>query len=189
MEINTEKALFLDLELTCWEDMPPTGQKKEIIQIGIVEVNNKNLNISREFNFYIRPENSIISSYCTNLTGITPEIISSSGRRFTDVIRTIIKEVSPNKKFCYAWGNDSESIENACIEKMISNPFRNNFIDLGSIFKSTFAISKNLSLPTALEFVNLKFEGTQHNALTDARNTARLYIEMIQRTRLYKKEN
>ncbi len=184
---TSERSLYIDLELTCWENvLPPTGEKNEIIQIGLVEVDNSNLSIRREKNIYVKPIHSSISEYCTNLTGIKKSDISSKGRPLNEALSTIQKEFGPNSKMCFAWGKDNDAINDACIEMMIRNPFQESMIDLGLIFRSTFDIKQNLSLPAALEFLNLKFEGKQHDALVDAKNTAILHIEMIRRAREYK---
>lgn len=73
---TTNQILIVDLEATCWEnDRIPTGQKVDIIEIGICELNITTQAISKKQGIYVIPERSKISKFCTDLTGITPQLI------------------------------------------------------------------------------------------------------------------
>lgn len=73
---TTNTILIIDLEATCWEnDRIPHGQKVDIIEIGICELNRTTKAISNKQSIYVIPERSKINKFCTELTGITPKMI------------------------------------------------------------------------------------------------------------------
>jgi len=49
------RALYIDLESTCWNRMPPPGMTPEIIEIGIVELDLIGLRITQEAAYFVRP--------------------------------------------------------------------------------------------------------------------------------------
>jgi len=177
------RSLYIDLELSCWLGHPPDGLDNNIIQIGLVEADLITLSISRRKAYYIKPAQFEISKYCTELTGITHQHIIKYGRPLTEVMTSIQNEYGPKNKMCFAWGNDNNSIQNECLQNNIANPFGRTIIDLGTLFRGTFLMKNRMKLKDALTFLGLPFEGTAHDALVDAENTAKLHLEMIRRLR------
>jgi inhibitor of KinA sporulation pathway (predicted exonuclease) len=178
---NTEKVLYLDLELSCWYGSPPINQTNEIIQIGIVEADLKKIKIIQQDRYYVLCQ-SEISDYCTELTGITKSDIINQGQTLQKVISLILKKYSPKRKAIFAWGNDAQFLQKQCMEYAIPNIFE-NVIDFGMYFKQSIGTNKNYSLPDALSQYNLAFEGKRHDGLIDAYNLARLHLEMIKKLR------
>jgi len=173
----------MDLEMTCWDGDPPPGMWREIIQIGIVEVNTETLRIGREAVYYVRPCHSTVSDYCTALTGITQATVKRHGRAFKEVMETIAKKFGFRSKACFTWGDDEAAIEAACAaaEEVLS-PF--HLIDLGFLFRLELGFRYAISLLDGFRLLNQEFQGIQHDALTDARNTARLHIAMLRQRRI-----
>lgn len=155
----------------------------EVIQLGVAEVNWNDLKITRTMRFYIRPHRPWeISNYCTELTGITHEQITKLGRPYNEVAATLVKEWGPKSKMIYSWGNDEDCLSRTAAALNIQNPWGRMF-DLGLAFRSSFVMKSNISLENALAYLGLEFEGKPHDALVDAKNTARLHIEMVRRLR------
>lgn len=187
MSPNHLRVLVLDLEMQCWLGPPPEGLANDIIQIGIVELDLEALAPCRERCLYIRPQRCEISPFCTELTGITPEIIRKHGRRFGEALNTIIKEFGPGNKLCLTWGKDRRAIERACLEAEVLNPF--DFVDLSSFYAAAQGAKRNVSIEDALKSYGLSFVGRAHDALVDARNTGEVYLEMLRRFRDYEGES
>lgn len=90
---TTDEIVIIDLEATCWEnDRIPAGQKTDIIEIGICELNRTTQEISKKQSIYVIPERSEINKFCTNLTGITPQLIEEKGIYFEEACEKIKDE-------------------------------------------------------------------------------------------------
>lgn len=177
------KIQFLDCEMLCWENgSNPQGQTKHIIQIGIVEVETETLKITRSKSYFIRPQSKHfeVSSYCTELTGITRSKIIDEGHYFPEVMRTIKKEFAPQTKITYAWGSDFDPIAEHCAKYVCPNPWvTNGIFDFGVIWRCVYNQKHKLPLAEALHSVGLKFRGRAHNAENDANALADLHNEMV----------
>jgi inhibitor of KinA sporulation pathway (predicted exonuclease) len=181
--IRRDRALYLDLEMTCWEDgVVPEGFYAEIIQIGIVEVDTVSLKLTREGSYYVQPTVSPVSEYCTQLTGITQRHVDRQGRPFYEVLNSIERKYGPKNKACFVWGDDQKAIEMTCDADEIVSPFA-HFMNLSLIFGIEMGVKESKSLPDALTQMHDFFTGRQHDALVDAKNTANLHIAMMRRMR------
>jgi len=174
-----QAALYLDLELNCPERFRPGDANPEIIEIGIVELDIASLRIVRERDYLVRPHRDI-SRRCTKITGLTNEDFKDA-KPFTDVLAEICAAL-PCKATSIAWGEDGHILTRACRQHHVRMPFR-RFIDLSQIVRQTLLFENQLSLRAALEFLGLEFDGCAHMALADARNTARLHVEIMRRLR------
>jgi inhibitor of KinA sporulation pathway (predicted exonuclease) len=176
MPLRKDRTLYLDLELTCDEGPQDPRRVPDIIQIGIAEVDTHELEFTREANYYVRTAQPV-TSYCTKLTGITPELLKREGRPPLEVLNSLKKKFGPASKVTYAWGDDAAALKSACTLHGVDYFF--NFVNLSTEFGILSGQKESLSLPAALSTLNTVFVGTPHNALDDARNTARLHIEMM----------
>ena len=174
------RMLFVDVELTCWDGAPPDGEAPELIACGIVDLKTDDLEIRREKLFLIRPARSTISPFCSTLTGITPKE-AAAAPPLTEVARTIRKSFGQSD-WC-AWGRDDELIGAGCAEVGVDPPFPGGFHDLAAQVRGLLGLTYRLGLDEALQRFGLDWEGPAHDALSDARNLARLYMEIARRLR------
>jgi len=131
--LRRDRLLAVDLELTCWEDgFHPAGQRCEIIQMGIAEIDTKTLSVSRVGDVICRPVASEISLFCARLTGLTPELVKARGIHFRDACNRIRKIFGTRNKTWLAWGRDDAAIARECALKKADNPMSDGFIDLAS---------------------------------------------------------
>ena len=72
MARSLDMILVIDVESTCWEGSPPPGQSSEIIEIGLCPVDLKTLTRLEKRSILIKPIQSEISDFCTELTTLTP---------------------------------------------------------------------------------------------------------------------
>jgi inhibitor of KinA sporulation pathway (predicted exonuclease) len=175
------RALYIDVEMTCWKGPPPAGMKQEIIEIGITEMDLQSLSIVREKAYFVRPRRWEISALCTKLTGITGDDIRTA-RPFPEVLSALIDEFDPSKAMCCTWGNDDALIAATCQAHRLTSPLR-HLVDLTHLFSRLFLIKQQVNLAKAIEILGLGFDGTPHSALADARNTARVHAAIIRRMR------
>jgi inhibitor of KinA sporulation pathway (predicted exonuclease) len=174
------RMLFVDVELTCWDGDPPPGEVPELIAFGIVDLKTDELAIRREKLFLVRPHASVISPFCTTLTGITPKE-ADAAPPLPEVVRTIRKTFGQSD-WC-AWGRDDVLIREASERANAELPFLGCFHDLAAQVRGLLGLTYRLGLDEALERFELDWEGPPHDALADAKNLARLFIALAQRLR------
>jgi len=179
--IRGRKTLvFLDLE--------GTQSSAEMIEIGAYIVRLRNdgsiKKIDKGFKSYIKAH-SKIGPIVTKLTGITEGKLQKEGRDFLDVWNDFRKYISKYYKECVfvAFGNNDIRIINQTLlhnegaSRDLASHISHNFFDLQSfIFRYVKDPNGNpYSLVNYLKIFNVPFEGTAHDALSDAYNLIKLY--------------
>lgn len=180
LQLRNGKALLIDLEMTCWEGgVVPPGMRREVLEIGLVEIDTKEMVIAREGSWLVRPIASEVTPYCSALTGITPEEVARDGRPLREVLRTIANEFGPARKSLLAWGDDWSPIEIDCRHQDCQNPFpRDAFLNVGHVASLLWSGSGRLGLDDARVALGKPDVPGRHRALPDARATAEVVIEM-----------
>lgn len=174
------RILCIDVEMTCWEGAPPPGEVSEMIALGIVDLRTDDLEIKRAQQFLIRPQFSTVSPFCSILTGITPKE-AEAAPPLAEVLATVRKSFGQGD-WC-AWGRDDEMIRDSCGRAGVAFPFPGLFHDVSAQVRLLLGLTYRPGLDEALARLNLDFEGPAHDALADARNLARLYMEVARRLR------
>lgn len=175
LRLRTDVALILDVESTCWDGPPPPGMQPEIIEIGVAELDMRDLVILRDASYLVRPVRSEVSDYCTALTGHTADSLRRAGRPIGEVFRTFSKNFGPSRKVMMAWGDDWMDLARDAELTGVANPFpREGFLNIGQMSTLMSGSRTRLGLAAALEAAGLSFEGQQHRGIVDARNTALL---------------
>lgn len=178
---NFRRVIYLDLEWTCWDGPVPGGRYPEIIEIGVVELDCRSLEITREAGYLVRPRHLDISPECTRITGLTAEDLKHAAR-FAEVFAQLDNEFEPKGKLCGTWGNDAEIFAQACRKHGLRSPIR-NVVDVSQVFWRLFLQRQQPSLASAVKALGISSDGAAHMALADARNTALVHAEMVRRIR------
>jgi inhibitor of KinA sporulation pathway (predicted exonuclease) len=95
--------MVVDLEATCWETHnPPTGQYKEIIEIGwaLINLEASPPTIEQNGTYLVKPTRSKVSAFCTELTSITPRLLNQEGMTLKEAYDKLQEE---NKSKSYSW--------------------------------------------------------------------------------------
>ena len=155
--------------------------KMEIIQIGAIVLDEEYKEIG-SFSTLVKPQyNSIIESAYQQLTGISTYMVKNAPifvdalNAFFDWIKGLNDEIS-----VYAWSeNDLDQIYNeSYLKEYEFSEYEENIIqnwyDFQEEFEEKLNFNYQVSLADALYQVGISFEGQQHNALYDAKNTAHL---------------
>lgn len=185
------KKVFLDLEFTNVTDKEfYENLHYEIIEVGAAIID-ENLNIIKEFRELVKPQHSRISRYVTRLTGIDDEKVSNA-YNFTKVMDLFLEWVENNGETeIYSWSitdklqlmaeSNAKEYNKSQLEELC-----NCWRDFQQDFDNLLGINQQLSLDNALKGVGIKFQGKEHTALSDAINTANLYI-LTQNEKEFKK--
>lgn len=173
--------IVLDLEFTPVRD--PELQvvaNSEILEIGAVKLNADNV-ITDEFQTYVKPQYSSIPPHITRITGITEETVAHAPMyaeavtQFTEWIR------SSGKSRFYTWSNSDQAVllrEAELKEEMLHEMFYGHWVDLQRIHQRIYGFRRPMNLTSALGSMQIYFEGTEHGALADARNTAEILLHL-----------
>ena len=184
-----DSLLVSDIEATCWDvndfDTPEEhrifqNKNREIIEFGAVKVDLLSRSIVDQFTYFIKPQKSKISSFCTGLTSITQEDVDN-GITLQQLSKKLRKEHgSLNMTFC-AWGAfDGNFLSEQCVKQNAIFPFPDNYINISDEYAKLFKLKRGIGLSKALRnpLMDIEFKGTKHRAIDDAYNTALLYLKM-----------
>jgi inhibitor of KinA sporulation pathway (predicted exonuclease) len=193
MAKKIQKINFIDLECTAWENGKlPDGRDQrehmETIEIGIVQLDANTLEIEKKESYLIIPVEiglSGITEYCTNLTGITQQLIIKDGLALDYALARMMSEFKTMKYEWMSWGDfDRTQMEKECKRKELQYPFKHTHTN----FKYWFSLLTNQNVQRnvagALEFLGLQFEGSPHRGVDDAYNIARMYRYIMREIKL-----
>lgn len=169
--------LVIDLEATTDEGGWPVTEM-EIIEFGAVIVNNEGVE-QDHLQRYVKPlRRPLLTSFCKDLTHIKQSDITSAAplNSAWPEIERWLQAYQPRLAGWASWGDYDriqllQQLEALKLTSLVQElPHRN----LKHEFMHCRQHSRPLGLKKALQLSGLSFQGQQHRALNDARNTARL---------------
>src|SRR5690349_21940189 len=89
--VSLDEVLVVDVESTCWEGTPPSGDVSEIIEIGICPLSVATGVRGERRSVLVRPSRSSVSPFCTRLTTLTAEQVDA-GVSFAEACALLRKE-------------------------------------------------------------------------------------------------
>ena len=175
--------LVLDLEATCWENRTtPAGEPQSVWNMEIIELGcalaTRSGTILESRSFLVRPSRfPDLSRFCTELTGITQDMVDSAPA-YPEAIQELNDWLgSPADDFIWcSWGNydrlhlEAESETHKVAPTLMQSPHLN----LKRIWRRTTGQKRKNGLSHALAFHDLAFEGHLHRGVDDACNMVRL---------------
>ena len=178
------KHIVVDLEMnpieTCYKEERAIC-RNEIIEIGAV-ILDENFQEIGSFMTYVKPQyNQNIEKKIRKLTGITYDMVANAPgfEEAFQMFVSFIGSVKGEVEICQWSDSDYTQIAkemqlknyemNECEQEIMEN-----WVDFQDEFGKQLGIERQLSLRSALTYAGLEFEGRQHDALFDARNTAEL---------------
>jgi len=199
--------VVLDLEWTC-DNKAAIKPHAEIIEFScvLVDTTSRPARIVSEFQRYVLPiHNPVLSEFCTDLTGITQATIDRWGVSLHDVLsffeswlvsNKVIKDTEvENRAWCSARDNLNPFViitwSDADLGSTLARqsrstgidrrPWFNKWINLRLAYRSVYQRPAR-GLQRCVDAIpGLKFIGRPHSAIVDARNTAQIVLNMINR--------
>ena len=168
----------IDFEATCWEDERRADQ--EVIECGCVTMERESGKLIGEFSTFIRPVRyPTLSDYCSALTGISQRDVDTAPT-FPYALGMLVDWLEDPLQYSFcAWGEfDRFILRAACRFHRVPFPFDDEFVDIKPVFIENVA-GRSVPLQRALDMLGLEHEGRLHRAVDDARNTARIWGELI----------
>ena len=180
---TTNTIIIIDLEATCWNGSIPQGQINEIIEIGICLLDTKTGAISKDRGILIKPERSKVSSFCTELTTITQELLNEEGISFEAACEILSKEYSSHT---YTWASygqyDLNMMKRQCATRGIEYPLSQDHINVKVLFSEVKGLRKKVGMKGALGILGIPLEGTHHRGVDDAKNIAKILDWCLHKT-------
>lgn len=175
--------LIADLEATCWGSRhTPDGAAQSIHNMEIIEIGcalaNRQGEILDTQSFLVRPtRNPVLSDFCTELTGITQEMVDEAPA-FPGAVQAMNAWLGdlPDDFIWCSWGNydrlhlEAQSLLDGAQPAILARPHLN----LKRIWRRTTGQKRKNGFTNALAFHGLEFEGHHHRGVDDARNMARV---------------
>ncbi len=164
-------------------------QGSEIIQFGAVKLNDVYETVG-EFSEYVRPDHLRIEADIEALTGITNEMVAGASP-FSEVLDRFLDWIGNEEVGVYSWSLTDyhqlhhESERKGLLDERVQR-LLDRWVDFQEVFGKELGISHSLKLEYALKAANIDFEGKAHDGLTDARNTAHLFVLSKDRVRFEK---
>ena len=177
-------VIFLDLEGTQFSH--------ELIAIGAFKVKIKKdstfAKLDKGFQVYVHPKNQI-GRFVEKLTGINQELLTKEAISYVEAMAKFKKYVGRDFKKAKFVTFGNHDIRIFSQSESISGPsdpdfflaIKSNHVDLSKILSEYAKDDKNnpLSLTNYCKLFNVTMAGTNHEALSDARNLAQLYNAII----------
>lgn len=168
--------LVIDFEATCCNQNSVPREHMEIIEIGAVMVDAKTLAVVDEFQSFIRPvRHPELTPFCTQLTSITQADVNAAPdfAQFVASFKVWLYRYQ-NFVFC-SWGDyDFKQLRQDCAFHQLPSPISAPHMNVKRIMAERQKLAKKPGLGDAVRFAGLRFSGTAHRGIDDARNIARL---------------
>lgn len=178
--VRRDKIIIIDIEATCWRGKPPPGQENEIIEVGVCLYDVRSDALSDKRGIFVRPEKSVVSAFCTELTTITPQQVEA-GVTFGDVCALLERDYDARNRLWVSWGDyDRRMFKEQCRHRNIRYPFSDKYLNLKRLFAELYK-GQRQGMKQALEALGLPLEGTHHRGADDAWNIGRLLQTLLMR--------
>jgi inhibitor of KinA sporulation pathway (predicted exonuclease) len=175
--------LVCDIESTCWPGDRPPGEVSEIIEVGLVALSIPTLEIVDYYDSFLRPVESTISPFCTQLTGVTADDVSH-GVGLEYVCNIIAEDFHGSERLWASYGDyDRQQFERQCARRQVPYPFGPRHLNIKTLLMLTYGWDKELGMAEALAWLGLPLVGNHHRALDDAKNIATLLATALKDAR------
>ncbi|GAB2663832.1 3'-5' exonuclease [Nocardia goodfellowii] len=171
----------VDVEATCWADSTPPGMVNEIIEIGLTVVDLDAGERIAKHRILVRPERSVVSEFCTELTGLTQAEVDT-GRSFAEACQLLVTEHRAAVRPWASWGDyDRKQFITQCRATNTPYPFNSRHTNAKLLFSEAYNLRRRQGMAGALGIAGLPLEGRHHSGADDAWNIAALVLDIVGR--------
>ncbi len=179
--IRRDKIIVVDIEATCWyKNRIPPGMQAEIIEVGVCSFVLDTNQPNDKRGILVRPTRSKVGEFCTQLTTLTPELVSG-GVTFAEACAILEEDYESRSYLWVSWGDyDRNKFRAQCRDFGVDYPFSDRHVNLKTLYTKLYDVRK-IGMKRALKHSGLALEGTLHRGVDDAWNIARLLGYLIER--------
>lgn len=184
--LTTRYVSVVDLEATCYGPGEPQDLPNEVIEVGLALVDTVSMAVVERKQWYVKPTVSHVTKFCTELTGITPEMVANAPA-YRDVVAELEAyhanhPLGPVKTWVSYGEADPNYFKKQSEAEEVLLPWADhryfNMKQLAGLFFG-FPNKKNPGLKKAMGLAGLEMEGKHHSGCDDAYNTARLLVYLL----------
>ena len=172
--------IIYDLECTCWEDKTEE-QTMETIEIGAVKLNEYG-EVLGAFSRFIRPKiHPVLSNFCQRLTSIS-QIDINRAEPFSLVIHDFMDfiDLEDDDYWLCSWGAfDKNQLEADCRLHDIKEAWLEYHINIKQDYLNMKGFRTPIGLKKAVIREGFEFTGIHHRAISDAENTAKIFVKYL----------
>ncbi|HGN2686660.1 TPA: exonuclease domain-containing protein [Pseudomonas aeruginosa] len=170
--------LVIDLEATTAEGGWPL-EEMEIIEIGATLVAAADARELDHFQCFVRPvRRPLLTHFCRDLTHISQANVDGAAHLNTvwEAFERWLAQHRPRLAGWASWGDyDRRQLEQEWRQHGLTSQLSEvPHVNLKQRFGEVRQLPRPVGLNAALQLAGMSFQGQQHRALEDARNTARL---------------
>lgn len=178
---DTSKLVVVDLESTCWYNVPPVNQESEIIEIGVCTLDLQSLEVGEPLSLLVKPA-SEISTFCTELTGWTQADIDFKGTTLDEAFKVLRKQYNSKNRIWASYGQyDQNQVRKECERKQFNYPFGTFHLNIKAVVETV--LGQPFGMAEALKKLNMELEGRHHNGRDDSLNIAKVYARLLKHMR------
>lgn len=175
MAQKLDKILVVDIEATCWEGTKPEGMENDIIEIGACLLDIATGEISDVAGIMVKPERSMVSPFCTQLTTITQEQVDREGISFREACKILRDKYQSQTRAWASFGAyDLKQFQRQGQALNVGYPFGPSHINVKTLFALKKKLNHEEGMAGALEILGIPLEGTHHRGVDDAKNIAKI---------------
>jgi len=179
MARQLDSILVVDVGSTCWEETPPDGQEMEIIEIGLCTIDIATLQRIEKRAIFVKRERSEVSTFCTDLTTITPDLVKDAGT-FQDALRILRREYASKNRLWASWGDyDRRQFEHQCQARNVGYPFGPSHMNVKSMCAIAVGHDHEQGMDSACRGLGVEVEGTHNRGIDDAWNIAGIICRLM----------
>ncbi len=180
---DLSRILVIDLEATCWQDAPPPGEQHDIIEIGNAVLHTGELRVEPGPEILIRPARSRVSEFCTELTGITQEMLDERGVPLADGVAMLREAHGEIAQMVWAsYGEyDRRKLREDCESLGVQYPLGDTHINVKRLVALASGWSRERGMMETLKRLDIEpAPGSRHHrGYDDAINIARLLAAVL----------
>ncbi|XP_072023280.1 ERI1 exoribonuclease 3-like isoform X2 [Amphiura filiformis] len=179
--------LVLDFEATCLRQQRISPQ--EIIEFPVLKVNGENFETEATFHTYVQPTVHGVSEFCTELTGITQEMVNgqptlqetlTTFQEWMDSQGLLVPECKSVFVTCGDWDLKT-MLPTQCQHFSLKIPtYFNQWINIKKAYAAVTGYFPKGMMPM-LHHLDIEHEGKHHSGIDDCKNIAKILSAIASR--------
>jgi inhibitor of KinA sporulation pathway (predicted exonuclease) len=181
-----DKIVVVDIEATCSNDGTVDPKSSEIIEVGVclLGVGTGERSDIEPRPFYVKPTSTVVTPFCTELTGITEEMVDRQGVPFAEACEVLNEACKTRQRVWASYGDyDRKIFERQCQREAVPYPFGKTHVNVKTLVALLAGARRETGMEKVLGRMGLPLEGRHHCGRDDAWNIAKILWTVIEKFR------